>query len=146
VDSLHRGNLQKVTFSGSEGKEEKLYIAPNILFGALHVYDLNKERITNEALIKKEMIGKELGERLTEAIQQHQSQDQKPEQKPELKTTLSVAQSEKQEQKQANKQKEDKPVQKKARKQTELTNECGNGIFRFYGIGQRGSLYRTFAY
>ncbi|HRP55031.1 hypothetical protein [Agriterribacter sp.] len=62
IDSLHRGNLQKATFVGSDGSEEKLYISPSITLGALNVYDQNKERIPTEQLVEKQYIGKELAE------------------------------------------------------------------------------------
>jgi hypothetical protein len=49
---------------GNDGKEEKLYISPNITLGALNVYDLNKQRLTTETLVEKQYIGKELAEQL----------------------------------------------------------------------------------
>ena len=46
VDSLNRGNLQKATFIGADGKEEKLFISPAITVAALNVYDVNKQRLS----------------------------------------------------------------------------------------------------
>jgi hypothetical protein len=74
IDSLHRGNLQKATFVGPDGKEEKLYISPNITFGSLNVYDGNKQRMPTETLVEKQYIGKELAEKLTERVAQQQQQ------------------------------------------------------------------------
>ena len=81
IDSLNRGNLQKVTFVSGEGKEEKLYVSPHITTGALAVYDANKQRLTTDMLVEKGYIGKELAE----GLKQQFSQSQKPEQKENLK-------------------------------------------------------------
>ncbi|MFT3749151.1 MAG: hypothetical protein QM768_12570 [Agriterribacter sp.] len=107
IDSLHRGNLQKATFVGNDGKEEKLYISPNITLGALNVYDQNKQRLTTEMLVEKQYIGKDLAEQLRERV----SQQQKPEQ------TSSLKQEQTQTQKQGLKQKDDSPLKKQTRKQ-----------------------------
>lgn len=107
LDSLHRGNLQKATFVGSDGKEEKLYISPNITLGALNVYDQNKERLSTERLVEKQYIGKELAEQLKQRV----SQQQKPEQVPLQQ------QEQTQKQKQELKQKQDTPIKKQTRKQ-----------------------------
>lgn len=107
LDSLHRGNLQKATFVGSDGKEEKLYISPNIALGALNVYDQNKERLSTEKLVEKQYIGKELAEQLKQRV----SQQQKPEQVPLQQ------QEQTQKQKQGLKQKDDSPLKKQTRKQ-----------------------------
>jgi hypothetical protein len=88
MDSLQRGNLQKATFVGPDGKEEKLFISPNVTFGSLNVYDQNKQRMPTETLVEKQYIGKELAEKLTERVTQQQQQkiqppaQQKPEQTP----------------------------------------------------------------
>ncbi|MFT3701361.1 MAG: hypothetical protein QM802_03285 [Agriterribacter sp.] len=60
IDSLHRGNLQKVTFVAGDGKEEKLFISPSITLGALNIYDTNKQRMTTEMLLEKQLIGKDV--------------------------------------------------------------------------------------
>ena len=111
LDSLHRGNLQKATFVGSDGKEEKLYISPNITLGALNVYDQNKERLSTERLVEKQYIGKELAEQLKQRVSQQQKPEQKEKQEP------SQTQKEDQKQKQVQKQKNDQPVKKQSRKQ-----------------------------
>ena len=111
LDSLHRGNLQKATFVGSDGKEEKLYISPNITLGALNVYDQNKERLSTERLVEKQYIGKELAEQLKQRVSQQQESEQKEKQEP------SQTQKEDQKQKQVQKQKNDQPVKKQSRKQ-----------------------------
>jgi hypothetical protein len=72
VDSLQRGNLQKATFVGKDGKEEKLYISPNITFGSLNVYDQNKQRMPTEALVEKQFIGYEFSQQLNERMKQQQ--------------------------------------------------------------------------
>lgn len=111
IDSLHRGNLQKVTFVGNDGSEEKLYISPNITLGALNVHNQNKERIPTEQLVEKQYIGKELAEQLKQRVSQQQKQEQKekPEPAPSLKKELKK--------KQVQKQKSDEPVKKQSRKQ-----------------------------
>ncbi|MFT3948144.1 MAG: hypothetical protein QM763_14335 [Agriterribacter sp.] len=111
IDSLHRGNLQKATFVGSDGNEEKLYISPNITLGALNVYDQNKERIPTEQLVEKRYIGKELAEQLKQRVSQQQKQEQKEKQEPP------PTQKQNQKQKQTQKQKNDQPEKKQSRKQ-----------------------------
>jgi hypothetical protein len=68
MDSLQRGNLQKATFVDKDGKEEKLFISPNITLNALNVYDLEKQRIPTEKLVEKNYIGKEMGEKISALI------------------------------------------------------------------------------
>ena len=113
TESLHRGNLQKVTFVDSKGNEEKLYVSPNIAMGSLNVYDENKQRLSTELLVEKQYIGKELAEQL----KQHVSQQQK--QEPTTAQKQAPVQSQKQEQKhkQVQKQKNGEPVKKQSRKQ-----------------------------
>jgi hypothetical protein len=113
VDSLQRGNLQKATFVGKDGKEEKMYVSPNITFGSLNVYDQNKQRVPTETLVEKQFIGKELAEKLTERVNQQQQkvqtpQQQKPEQAPkqEVKKNQTLKQQEK-----------ETPVKKQTRRQ-----------------------------
>lgn len=111
IDSLHRGNLQKATFVGSNGNEEKLYISPNITLGALNVYDQNKERIPTEQLVEKQYIGKELAGQLKQRVSQLQMQEQKERPEP------APSQKKEEKQKQAQKPKSDEPVKKQSRKQ-----------------------------
>ena len=106
VDSLHRGNLQKATFVEKEGREERLYISPNITLGALNVYDANKQRIPTDVLVEKNYIGKELAEQLKERISQQQKPEQTQKQEPLAQT-----------QKASQKLKNDEPVKKQSRKQ-----------------------------
>jgi hypothetical protein len=127
IDSLHRGNMQKATFVGEGGKEEKLYVSPNITFGALHIYDSNKQRIPIDILVEKQYIGKEFAESLKIRASQLQKpeQTQKQEQPQSQKQDLNQAQKQeptqslKQEQKQTKKQKQknDEPAKKHSRKQ-----------------------------
>jgi len=113
VDSLQRGNLQKATFVGPDGKEEKLFISPNITLGALNVFDQNKQRLPTETLVEKQYIGKELAAKLTERVAQQQQQkvqtpqQQTPEQPP--KETIKKTQMQKQE--------KEVPVKKQRQKQ-----------------------------
>jgi hypothetical protein len=72
IDSLHRGNLQKATFLDNQGKEEKLYISPNISFGSLNVFDPNRQRIPTEALVERGFIGHDLARQLVERVKQRQ--------------------------------------------------------------------------
>lgn len=111
IDSLHRGNLQKATFVGSNGNEEKLYISPNITLGALNVYDQNKERIPTEQLVEKQYIGKELAGQLKQRVSQLQKQEQKERPEP------APSQKKEEKQKQVQKPKSDEPVKKQSRKQ-----------------------------
>lgn len=96
IESLHRGNLQKATFLSGEGKEEKLYISPQITTGALAVYDANNQRLPTETLVEKGYIGKELAEGLKEQF----SQSRKPEQKQDQKMKMGDSQQPKQNRKQ----------------------------------------------
>ncbi|MBV4357309.1 hypothetical protein [Pinibacter aurantiacus] len=70
VDSLNRGNLQKATFVGADGKEEKLYISPVVTMSQLNVYDLDKQRIPTEKLLEKGLVGTELAVQLKERMKQ----------------------------------------------------------------------------
>jgi hypothetical protein len=112
VDSLQRGNLQKATFVGPDGKEEKLFISPNITFGSLNVYDQNKQRMPTETLVERQYIGKELAERLTERVSQQQQQkiQTSPQQKPEETPKQEVKKN------QSLKQEKETPVKKQTRK------------------------------
>jgi len=111
IDSLYRGNLQKVTFIDKDGREEKLYVSPNITLGVLNVHDQNKQRLTTEKLVEKQYIGKELADEIKQRI----SQQQKPEQKEKQELTLTPKQEQKQ--KQVQKQKNDAPSKKQTNKQ-----------------------------
>jgi hypothetical protein len=116
MDSLHRGNLQKATFVGPDGKEEKLYISPNITFGSLNVYDQNKQRMPTEMLVDKQYIGKELGDQLTQRAQQQQQQQKTPE-PPQQKQAPEQTPKQEQKKTQTVKQKEEAPVKKQRQKQ-----------------------------
>lgn len=70
MESLQRGNLQLATFIGHDGKEQKLFITPNIPLNALKVYDANKQVVTTETLVEKGYIGKEFADKLKESVQQ----------------------------------------------------------------------------
>lgn len=105
IESLNRGNLQKVTFVDVNGKEEKLFISPAITLGSLNVYDLNKQRIPTETLVEKNFIGKELAADLKERVAQKKTQAPTPTQAHEQRV------------KAAQKQTNDKPAQKPTRKQ-----------------------------
>jgi hypothetical protein len=113
MDSLHRGNLQKATFVGPDGKEEKLYISPNITFGSMNVYDQNKQRLPTETLVEKQYIGKELAEKLTERVAQQQQQKiQAPQ-----KETMEAPKQEVKKKAQTVKQENEKPAKKQHQKQ-----------------------------
>ncbi len=105
IESLNRGNLQKVTFVDGNGKEEKLFISPAVTLGSLNVYDLNKQRIPTETLVEKNFIGKELAADLKERVAQKKTQTPTPTQAHEQRV------------KAAQKQTNEKPVQKQPRKQ-----------------------------
>ena len=70
MESLQRGNLQLATFIGDDGKEQKLFISPNIPLNALRVYDASKQVVPTEALVEKGYIGKEFAEKLKENVEQ----------------------------------------------------------------------------
>lgn len=112
IDSLQRGNLQKATFVAPDGKEEKLFISPNITFGSLNVYDQNKQRMPTETLVEKQYIGKELAEKLTERVNQQQQQKVQapPQQKPEQTPKQEVKKN------QRVKQEKEVPAKKQTRK------------------------------
>lgn len=76
--SLRRGNLQKATFTDKEGKEEKLYISPNITLGSMNVYDLDKKPLSLDKQIEKGYIKQEFAEQLKERLQ-NINQKQQPE-------------------------------------------------------------------
>jgi hypothetical protein len=113
MDSLQRGNLQKATFVGPDGKEEKLFVSPNITFGSLNVYDQNKQRMPTETLVEKQYIGKELAEKLTERVRQQEQQKVQPpqQQKPEQTPQQTVKKT------QTQKQEKETPVKKPRQKQ-----------------------------
>jgi hypothetical protein len=113
MDSLERGNLQKATFVGPDGKEEKLFISPNITLGALNVYDQNKQRLPTETLVEKQYIGKELAEKLTERVAQQQQQKNPTPQK----ETVEAPKQEVKKKTQTVKQENEKPVKKQRQKQ-----------------------------
>lgn len=76
-ESLKRGNLQKVTFVGPRGNEEKMYISPLIGLvpgGSLNVYDANKVKVPLETLVEKGYIGQELAQTITERLKNFQSE------------------------------------------------------------------------
>lgn len=80
IESLQRGNLQSVTFVGAEGKQEKLFISPNIPLKSLNVYDLDKQRLPTQTLVDKGYIGKEIAEEFKqriESLKQKNGQSQK---------------------------------------------------------------------
>lgn len=68
LDSLQRGNLQNVTFTGKDGSEQKLFVSPNIVMGSMNVYDENKQRLTTEDLLEKKLIGPELAAQLKSRV------------------------------------------------------------------------------
>jgi hypothetical protein len=70
MESLQRGNLQLASFIGDSGKEEKLFISPNIPLNALRIYDANKQVVTTETLVEKGYIGKEFAENLKQSVEQ----------------------------------------------------------------------------
>lgn len=77
-ESLERGNLQKVTFVDKQGKEESLYVSPNIGLvkgGSLNVYALDKStKISVEAMVEKGYIGKELAQSINERMANFQKE------------------------------------------------------------------------
>lgn len=78
MESLHRGNLQSVTFVPKGSAEERLFVSPYIKMGSLHVYDENKKPIPTKQLVERNLISAELGQKLLQAEKmiQHQKQDQ----------------------------------------------------------------------
>jgi hypothetical protein len=79
IESLQRGNLQSVTFIGVEGKQEKLFISPNVPLKSLNVYDLDKQRITTQTLVDKGYIGKEIAEEFKQRIESLRQKNGQPE-------------------------------------------------------------------
>lgn len=52
IKSLERGNLQSATFA-IDGKEEKIYITPNIAFKTLHAFDAQMQKVSLGTLLQK---------------------------------------------------------------------------------------------
>lgn len=75
VKSLNRGNLQLATFVPEAGKEEKLYVSPDIKNAGLFIYNTDKKLVPVEEQLRQGLVSPELGERLLQAAQL------KPEQK-----------------------------------------------------------------
>jgi hypothetical protein len=92
LQSLQRGNLQSVTFIGTDAKAAKLSISPDIPLGALKVYDENRTRIPTEKLVESGHLGKELAEKIQLRIESF-AQNGKQSQKQERQTTASPNQS-----------------------------------------------------
>lgn len=76
MESLQRGNLQKATFVGASGKEEKLFVSPSITLKALLVYDENKQRIPTDVLVEKNYIRHQQKEELKQQQRSHQTEVQ----------------------------------------------------------------------
>ena len=123
VESLQRGNSQKVTFVAKDGSEEKLYISPNITLGALNVYDQNKQRLSTEQLLAKDYIGKELAAELVSRIGHENKQkpdskeEQKQQQQQQQQPSIKVDQKQSQQHKHTLKQENQKAEKKQTRKQ-----------------------------
>jgi len=80
MESLQRGNMQKVTFNLGDGKEEKLYISPSITTGSLNIYNEQKQRIPLDDQLKNGLIDKSFGEELQQRFGNKQMQTEaKPE-------------------------------------------------------------------
>ena len=52
IKSLERGNLQSATFKVN-GKEEKIYITPNLAFKTLHAFDEKNQKVSLSNLLEK---------------------------------------------------------------------------------------------
>jgi hypothetical protein len=70
IKSLERGNLQSATFL-LNGKEEKIYITPNLAFKTLHAFDEKNQKVSLGNLLEKDK----------------QEQTNKQENRPELSET-----------------------------------------------------------
>ena len=70
LESLERGNLQKVTFVGTDGKEQPLYISPSITTSSLNVFDDSKKRVSLERLVSDGLIADSLVATLKEKFGQ----------------------------------------------------------------------------
>jgi hypothetical protein len=98
IKSLERGNLQSATFKVN-GKEEKIYITPNLAFKTLHAFDEKNQKVSLSNLLEKNK----------------QEQSNKQESKQEL--------SEKPQQKKTNKIKNDDGISApKSRKKQKITH------------------------
>jgi len=91
IDSLQRGNLQKATFVGADGKEEKLYVSPVVTMGQLNVYDLEKQRIPTDKLLEKGLVGSELATQLKEKMSQTNSSELKNQPTPKVDDNVKPA-------------------------------------------------------
>jgi hypothetical protein len=81
VQSIERGNLQKVKFVDGQGRVEELYVSPSLKTSSLTLYDQEKKAISLDVQIEKQYISKELGEKLKTLFQQKQNLDQSQKQK-----------------------------------------------------------------
>lgn len=52
IKSLERGNLQSATFS-IDGREEKIFITPNVVFKTLHAFDAQMQKISLNDIVQK---------------------------------------------------------------------------------------------
>lgn len=127
LDSLHRGNLQKVTFIGKDQREEKLFVSPNITSGSLNVYDDRKQRLHLDTLAEKGYITKELAVQIKQKInpvlknevqEKVQSVQQKSQKKVQVKNQ--VDQSDQKQRKEKKMAVETEKVNKRPRKQQKV--------------------------
>lgn len=72
--SLERGNLQSATFQ-MNGKEEKIYITPNLAFKTLHAFDEKNQKVSLSNLLEKNK------QQQTTKQENKQEISEKPEQK-----------------------------------------------------------------
>jgi hypothetical protein len=124
LDSLHRGNLQKATFLKKDGGSEELYVSPNISFGSLNIYSLDKERLSIDKLSEKQFIAPAFASELKERVAQFQKQmaDKKQGQQENLSGEL---QSQKQDVKPTQQSGDHEPSQNGEQKKTTTQGTSG---------------------
>lgn len=86
MESLQRGNLQKVTMIGPDKKEEKAYVTPSINGGHLKVYDLERKPVSLDEQVKRQWITPEFSQTLKDSLAKKQApaEEKKIEQKPKV--------------------------------------------------------------
>jgi hypothetical protein len=68
--SLERGNLQLENFVGKDGRQESLFITPNIQVGCLDVFTIDKEPVSLKSQVEKGYITEEFAQKVQERLNQ----------------------------------------------------------------------------
>ena len=69
-ENIERGNLQLATFVGKDGKDEQLFVSPNIQVGCFDMVTVNKEPVSLEKQVEKGYITAEFAQKVQERLNQ----------------------------------------------------------------------------